>query len=199
MAGNGKNIQFHCGHQFGLEWGNWLIAQKMPIPWVGIYMKIKNKSIDKLFYDIRSKQGTILIAANEFKNSMHQILDKQYSIGLAADQFPGIHSNAYWLNFFNRPAPFVTGPDKAAIKNNSAVVFVKFIKIKRGYYKFDTTIFKENSKLLNPGEITVAYRDFLEQTIREQPDNYLWSHRRWKWPYKKEYETRWIDNVKPGV
>lgn len=198
LAEKGKRIQFHCGHQFGWEWGNWIIAQKMKIPWVGIYMKISNKSIDKIFYNIRSRQGTILIAVQDFKNSMHKVLDKQYSIGLAADQNPGIPSNAYWLNFFNRPAPFVTGPDKAAIKNNSAVVFVKFVKLQRGYYKFETEIIKENSKECLPGEITIAYRNFLEKTIREQPDNYLWSHRRWKWPYKKEYQERWIDN-KPAT
>ncbi|MEP7163891.1 MAG: hypothetical protein ABI741_04305 [Ferruginibacter sp.] len=41
----------------------------------------------------------------------------------------------------------------------------------------------------------INYRNFLEETIREHPDNYLWSHRRWKWEYKKEYERLWVDEV----
>jgi lauroyl/myristoyl acyltransferase len=27
----------------------------------------------------------------------------------------------------------------------------------------------------------------MEHCIRRRPDNYLWSHKRWKWPYKDEY------------
>ena len=34
-------------------------------------------------------------------------------------------------NFFSKPAPFVTGPDKGAIKNDTAVVFVKFVIIRK--------------------------------------------------------------------
>ncbi len=195
LAKTGKNIQFHSGHQFGWEYANWLIAKKLPIPWIGVYMRINNKSVNKIFYDLRSKNGTILIAAQDFKNSMHQLFSKQYSIGLAADQNPSIPNNAYWLNFFNVPAPFVTGPDKGAIRNNTAVVFVKFIKIKRGYYHFDTTIVHENAAECKAGEITLLYRNFLESVIKENPDNYLWSHRRWKWAYKKDYESRWIDTA----
>lgn len=195
LTKKGRSIQFHSGHQFGWEYANWIVAKKLPIPWVGIYMRIKNKAIDKIFYDIRSKYGTKLVAAQDFKSRMHQLFDTQYSIGLAADQNPGIPSKAYWLNFFNRPTPFVTGPDKAAIRNKTAVVFVKFVKLKRGIYEFVPVIITENGGELKPGELTLFYRDFLEATIREHPDNYLWSHRRWKWPYSKEYAQQWIDKV----
>jgi KDO2-lipid IV(A) lauroyltransferase len=27
---------------------------------------------------------------------------------------------------------------------------------------------------------------FFEESIRKQPENYLWSHRRWKWQYDAE-------------
>jgi KDO2-lipid IV(A) lauroyltransferase len=49
--------------------------------------------------------------------------------------------------------------------------------------------------LSSPGEITCAFRDFLEKIIREEPHNYLWTHRRWKWDYKEEYKENWIDSV----
>ncbi len=197
LANKGKSIQFHAGHQFNWELANWMIAEKMPIPFVGVYMKINNKAINKIFYDLRAKKGTVLVSVQEFKNKMHQLLNKQYSIGLAADQNPGVPSNAYWLNFFNRPAPFVTGPDKAAIKNNTAVIFVRLIKIKRGKYKFETTVLSEEGSALKEGELTLIYRDVLEETIRNHPDNYLWSHRRWKWDFQNDYESRWIDKQPP--
>ena len=92
-----------------------------------------------------------------------------------------------------------TGPDKGARKNNTAVVFVKFIKLKRGFYRFEPRLIIENGAELNEGELTLKYRDFLEETIRQQPANYLWSHRRWKWNYSDEYTSRWIDTTPAHV
>ena len=162
-------------------------------------MKINNKALDKLFFKLRSRKGTVLVAAQEFKSRMHQVFANAYSLGLAADQNPGVPQTAYWLYFFGKAAPFVPGPDRGAIKNNAVVVFTKFIKTKRGFYEFVPTIITENGNELKEGELTLLYRDYLEATIRESPDNYLWSHRRWKWEYKAEYKGRWIDRVGPPV
>lgn len=193
LAKRGINIQFQSGHQMNWEYVNWAVVKKVEIPFVGIYMKLANKALEKIFYDMREKFGTVLVAATEFRTRMHQVFKEQYSLALAADQNPGSPEHGYWLNFFNKPAPFVTGPDKGARRSNSAVVFVKFVKVKRGYYRFEPTIITENAGTLQEGELTLLYRDFLEATVREHPDNYLWSHRRWKWDYKKQYEKRWID------
>ena len=77
---------------------------------LGVYMRINNKALDRLFFKIRNKGKTVLVAAQEFKARAHVFFKKQYTLGLAADQNPGVPANAYWLNFFERPAPFVTGP-----------------------------------------------------------------------------------------
>ena len=200
LARKGLNIQFQSGHQMNWEYINWAAAKKSIIPFVGVYMKISNESLDKIFYRQREKFGTVLVAAQEFKMRKHKVFSEQYSLALAADQNPGGPEYAYWLYFFSKPAPFVTGPDKGARKNQTAVVFVKFVKVKRGYYEFVPTVVTENAALLKEGELTVLYRDFLEETIREHPDNYLWSHKRWKFNYKNEYETMWIDKVEaPGL
>jgi KDO2-lipid IV(A) lauroyltransferase len=193
LANEGKSIQFHAGHQFNWELANWKIAEKMPIPFVGVYMRISNRHFDKIFYDLRAKKGTVLVEVKEFRSKMHQFLNTQYSIGLAADQNPADAKKGFWLNFFNKPVPFVTGPDKAAIKNKTAVVFVRLIKIKRGKYKFETEIITEQASDFKEGELTCLYRDMLEDTIRKYPSNYLWSHRRWKRPFTEEFQKQWID------
>lgn len=199
LAAKGKNIQYHTGHHFNWEYANWAMAMQLTIPWIGIYMRINNPALDKLFYNLRSRKGTKLVAAQEFKSRVGELFNEQYAIGLVADQNPGVPKNAYWLNFFNRPAPFVTGPDKGAIRNKTAVVFVKMIKEKRGYYRLIPVIITEDASTCTEGALTLQYRDFLEKNIREQPFNYLWSHRRWKWPWQEEYEKKWIDHQPPSV
>jgi len=186
LIDKGYNINIMAGHQFNWEYANLLYAINVKIPFVGIYMPIKNKIFGKIFYDIRSRYGTILISASDFKNERHDVFKKQYLLALAADQNPGDPTCAYWINFFGRPTPFVAGPEKGAVLNNAAVMYVGFKKVKRGYYKFTTTLLAEQSAGTKTGELTCLYRDALEKTIREDPANYLWSHRRFKFEWKKE-------------
>jgi KDO2-lipid IV(A) lauroyltransferase len=35
----------------------------------------------------------------------------------------------------------------------------------------------------------------IEDSIRARPANYLWTHRRWKRSWKKEYAPFWIDTT----
>lgn len=193
LVDEGYSINVMVGHQFNWEYANLLYALHLRIPFVGIYMPVKNESLDKIFFNIRNRYGTVLISATDFKNKMHDVFKKQYMMGLAADQNPGSPLSGYWLNFFGRPTPFVTGPEKGAVKNNTAVVYVAFKKVKRGYYHFDATLLCLRGANTVPGELTCTYRDILEKTIREDPANYLWSHRRFKFEWRNEYKNLWVD------
>ena len=197
LVAKGKNIQFHSGHQMNWEYANWALSHRLSIPLVGVYSRIGNDAMDRIFRQLRSKPGTVLVSTDEFRSKAHNVFKSQYAIGLIADQNPARPHLAYWLHFFNNPVSFPTGPESGARKNNPAIVFVKFVKIKRGYYKFEPTIVAEEGALFKEGELTRMYRDFLEDTIRKDPANYLWTHRRWRRPYLPEYEKRWIDNVPP--
>lgn len=193
-----KNLQVHSGHQMNWEYAHLAFARNMKVLWVGVYMQINNKHIDRLFLSVRKKFNTCMVSTGNFTKEIRNIYDNRYALALIADQNPGIPKNAYWLNFFNKAAPFMSGADKGAIRNNTAVVFVNFVKVKRGYYKFEPHVITENANEYKDGELTLLYRDFLEAAIRKQPDNYLWSHRRWKWKYKQEYGRRWIDKTPPA-
>ena len=193
LVNKGLNIQLHSGHQMNWEYANYAVGMNLNIPMIGVYMKISNPALNKIYHRLRSKKGTRLVSSHEFKFRKHEVFEGQYALGLVADQNPGKSLKASWLYFFNQPAPFVNGPDVGARKNNTAVVFVKFVKKKRGYYEFIPNIITEEGGSLAPGELTLMYRDFLEQTIREQPDNYLWSHRRWKHRWRPEAGKLWID------
>lgn len=196
LIAKGKSIQFVCGHQMNWEYGNWIMAKNITIPFIGIYQKIGNKAFNKLFYNLRARYSSIMVSTIDFKNKKEEILTHPYSLALAADQ-NGNPDSCYWLYFFSKPAPFVTGPAKGAIKNNTAIVFAHFTKPKRGYYHFDTTVMAENASEFSPEELTLRFRDLLEQTIKESPDNYLWSHRRWRHDYSEKYSHLWIDTKKP--
>lgn len=193
LVHKGISIQVHSGHQMNWEYAHLAFSKNVNVPWIGVYMQINNSSMNKLFLKIRSKYNAVMMAAGDFKKSIRNYYSSQYMLALIADQNPGIPKNAQWLYFFNRPAPFLGGPEKGAIRNKTAVVFVNFVKTARGQYRFEPVIITENASDMQDGELTLRYRDFLESSIRKQPDNYLWSHRRWKIPYNSNYAKRWID------
>jgi len=187
LAATKKNIQIHAMHNFNWEIVNQGVSRMMPLPFLAVYQPILNSFFEKMFYRIRSRYGTILIPANDFKNNFTKYSGQQYIIALVADQNPGNPARAWWANFFNRPAPFVQGPEKAARERDNIVLFGNFFKIKRGVYTFELELATENSSTLPEGELTLRYIKYVEDRIRERPDNYLWSHRRWKHEYKEEY------------
>ena len=187
LVEKGYNINILAGHQFNWEYGSLLYSLHFKIPMVAIYTPISNKIFSRIFFNFRTRYGAVFISAADFKAKMHDVFNKQYIMALGADQNPGDPSTAYWVSFFGRPTPFVTGPEKGAIKNNAAVVYFGFRKIKRGYYHFEATLLAEKSADTKTGELTCLYKDALEKAIKTDPPNYLWSHRRFKFEWKPEY------------
>lgn len=185
----GRNIQLHGGHYFNWEIINAGFAKHLQFPFLGVYMPIKNKSLNKLFYNLRAKYGTILIPATEFRTRFKEFADDRYALGLVADQKPAAPDRAYWVDFFGKPTAFVTGPEKGARLHDTIVVFVNFYKLKRGYYGVEYEVATTEPQKMAEGELTIAFARFLEQAVRKRPDNYLWSHKRWKWGYEEKYSA----------
>jgi KDO2-lipid IV(A) lauroyltransferase len=176
----GKPIHVIGMHNFNWEFVNWILSKRSKYPFLAIYMPIVQKDFNKIIYEMRSRYGTILLPATNFKRSMIPWVGKQHVMASAADQSPGNPKNAFWVDFFGRETAFVTGPEKGARVNDAAVVFAHFYSVRRGYYKMDTTLYTEHALELPEGKLTHDYAKYIETCLRERPSNYLWSHRRWK-------------------
>jgi len=183
LAEKNPHIQVNLGHFFSWEFSNIAYSANVKCRLVVVYMPIANKIFDKLFYDIRSRFGSKLISATNFRNEFAPYSKGQYALILTADQSPGSPDNTYWTNFLGKLTPFVKGPEKGAQLNRAAVAMGRVYKVKRGYYKSEFKLLTTDARSLSNGEITKQMVAFFEETIREHPADYLWSHRRWKWSY----------------
>jgi KDO2-lipid IV(A) lauroyltransferase len=182
----GKNIHALSGHFFNIEIVNLGQAKASKYPFAGVYMPITNKAFNRIVYNLRSRNGTILIPAVDFKTSFHKYVHGRYLLGLAADQNPGDPTTAHWIKFFGRYTPFVTGPEKGAKLSNNIVVFANFYRKKRGYFEMHFELLTTEPRDFENGKLTALYVSHLEKAIRLKPANYLWSHRRWKWEFDIE-------------
>ncbi len=195
LAEKGKNINLHGAHQFNWEFANWIYAMKINLVVASVYMPIKNKILDEIFIKIRGRFGAIMVDSTNYQKKMISVARQQHALALVADQNPALPAKSYWLNFFNKPVSFLPGPEKGARRNNNAVVFVRFVRIKRGYYYYENYLITENAAECKPGEITRKFRDFIQDAIIEAPASFLWSHRRWRHEYKNDFQKMWIDTV----
>ncbi|HTH32303.1 MAG TPA: lysophospholipid acyltransferase family protein, partial [Lacibacter sp.] len=188
-----QNVLIVSGHYFNWEMANLGLGAVSKMPFVVVYMPIRNKGMEKIMYDLRRKTGVILVPATDFQNQVREHTKTQHALILVGDQSPGNPTKGYWTNFFSKPAPFPRGPEMGARRNNNVVIYIDFYKVKRGYYKADLELLTQNASGYKEGQITRLIVDKIENSIRKRPANYLWSHRRWKHEWKEEYRKMWID------
>ncbi|MGC4234795.1 MAG: lysophospholipid acyltransferase family protein [Niabella sp.] len=183
----GRSVQLHLGHNFNWEWGNVTAVKHLSYKFLGVYMPLGNKTFDRLFKKIRSRSGTVLLSAHKMSVEFLPHRNTQYCLGLVADQSPGNVQKARWFNFFNRRTAFTMGPAKNAIKNNTVVIFAFISRPQRGYYNVTFSLAEEFPKPEEEIGLTQKFVQYLEAVIKENPDMWLWSHRRWKHEWKEEY------------
>jgi KDO2-lipid IV(A) lauroyltransferase len=182
-AAKGRNVQFHLAHFFNWEYANLSFSLNSAFAVLVVYMPIANKAMNKVFYRLRSRFNAKLIAANTYLKDFRQYSRERYFLVFVADQNAGNTHKAYWLPYFNKLTPFVTGPEKSAQLNNTVVMYAKFKKLKRGHYKVSFHEITTEPKKLPEGELTRRMIQMIEENVKEQPEIYLWTHRRWKHAY----------------
>ena len=127
----------------------------------------------------RTKYGTEMVAAVSSEGAC-RFQEKPSMTVFLADQNPSDMKRVYWTEFFGREVPFHRGLEILARRQGSAVVFDEMVRVKRGHYKSVSKLAFEHPKGTSENEITEAYARFLEESILRQPENWLWTHNRWK-------------------
>lgn len=190
MTEQNRNGQGYMSHQFNWEWGTVICNWKAPRRFTGLYMPLTNKAFDKLYLKIRGRSGTRLIKVQDMQKEMASVQQDQSLWGFIADQNPSDPKRVSWNDFLNRKTAFFKGPEFVARRYNNLVFFGEIIKIKRGYYEIKLKLAFENPRDTNEGDITEAYVRHLEDSIKRQPENWVWSHRRWKHVYPTQQKLK---------
>ena len=175
-----KNILCFTSHYGNWEYGILTIGNILKHKSIAFYLPLSNKYSEKYGVKRRSRFGTFLIPVQETKKTLSAEHNRAIAVVFAADQSPSNTEKAIWVNFLNRNTACIHGPEGYAKKTNYPVLYMKISKPKRGYYSLEfLEIIGEPSEFA-ASEITKVYMNCLEKDILEQPEYWLWSHRRWK-------------------
>ncbi|MCD1116999.1 lysophospholipid acyltransferase family protein [Chryseobacterium turcicum] len=178
----GKNMILMAGHVFNWEWMNALAPttpQKNSHP---VYRKVNSSFWENHMKKLRSKFGNEPLEANEvILNIFRNKNDGDTLYLFVADQTPHVAHVNYGLKFLNQRTPAFIGYDKLATRMDLIFIYCDMKKVKRGHYQVNYhRIYPEGEKFVK-NEVVRKFHQLLENTIRKNPDNYLWSHRKWKY------------------
>jgi KDO2-lipid IV(A) lauroyltransferase len=178
----GQSIIGVTGHYANWEWGSLSASLQTDFNVVAFYKPINNKYIDQFVRWSRSRFGTTLAAIKETSLTFEKYRDTKTLFLMASDQgMPQKFSEkAFWIHFLNHNIPFLHGMEKHARINNLPVIYIDIQRVRRGYYTVELSVLSDNPTVLENGALTEMYARKLETIILEKPENWLWSHKRFK-------------------
>ena len=181
----GKNMILLCGHVFNWEWITALatiVPQERSFP---VYRKMQNKFWEEQLKKIRNSFGNESIEANDVVRHIFRNKNDGNSIYMfVADQTPHHSVVDIGVNFLNQKTPIFIGYDKLATRMNLEFVYCDMKKIKRGFYQINYYKILPDGEKFEEFEVVKKFHKMLQQTIENDPANYLWSHRKWKYADK---------------
>jgi len=178
----GRSIILSASHYCNWEWSLITFPDLFKHFVAGIYKPFSNKYIDKYIRDYRTSNNMCVVAMNEtglfFKKQVGQ---KPFAMGMIADQSPSNREKAVWVKFLNQDTACIHGIDFYSLRYKLPVIHVDIRRVKRGMYEMQLVLLADPLETkYELGDITGLYMQKLEEIIKREPENWLWSHRRWK-------------------
>ena len=185
----GKNVFYAIPHSGNWEWFGKMIPELTQHKSLAVYKRVENPVFEQLMLYIRTYGSTLeMVESNSVLRRLAQLRGSQTAVLMMADQTSHGLAQDYWTEFLHQDTCWFTGIERIAQKLDYAIVFVDMRRQGRGRYEVSFELLVDRPKEMKTGEIMERYVRCVERFIEANPDNWLWSHRRWKHqrPQKEE-------------
>ncbi len=178
----GKSVILMSSHYNDWEWMVLSLDSQFKHHGVGVGKPNSNKDFEKLINRARTRYGTEVVFADTVRETFERYESQHVPVAymMLSDQSPSNPHKSFGTMFLNQPSCMLYGAEHFAKKYNLPVVYYQVIKDRIGHYHLELELITENPVDTEYGYITKRYVALLEQTIRQNPPFWLWSHRRWK-------------------
>ncbi len=176
-------------HRGNWEWILSGAALEFPGRAAGVYKPLTNKFFEYFMRRLRTRLGADAVPMLATLRYLVQHRGQGRTLSLLTDQAASKDDRPYWTDFLHQEAGFYTSADRLAQQLDCAVLYVGIRRVRRGYYEVKFTELPDGQAVAaganSPDEaqrfpVTEAFIRHLEADIRATPEQYLWTHRRWK-------------------
>ena len=189
LAQKTQGVIAYLGHMGNWEWIadlNKRFVDRSMVEY-NIYRQLKNPNSDKMMLELRSKRGGECIEKKQLLRKLVSLrhADHPFVLGMLSDQKPSKRSTYAWTHFLSQETAFLNGSEVLAKKFGFSAVYAHILSPKRGQYTVRFELITDNPASMPEEEMTKKYAALLEQNIHAQPEQWLWTHNRWKWGRKE--------------
>ena len=189
LAQKSQGVIAYLGHMGNWEWIadlNKRFVDRSMVEY-NIYRQLKNPNSDKMMLELRSKRGGECIEKKQLLRKLVSLrhADHPFVLGMLSDQKPSKRSTYAWTHFLSQETAFLNGSEVLAKKFGFSAVYAHILSPKRGQYTVRFELITDNPAAIPEEEMTKKYAALLEQNIHAQPEQWLWTHNRWKWGRKE--------------
>ena len=149
-----------------------------------VYKPLNNKTINTLMLKARERFGANIVPMASFAKTVLENKNKATINLMLTDQSPHKSKVDFYCTFLNQDTPVYLGPEKLVNTANLELLFVEVHRVNRGFYEMKIVTLKDKS-IKEKESKTLLHVNHLEKIINDQPENWLWSHKRWKNSRKK--------------
>ena len=156
---------------------------------MSVYHPMSNVVFDGLFLRLRKYSENITTVP--MKSTITYYLrnrnkGKGIILGLLSDQSPNLRADTHWFRFLNQDTAFIDGAESIAMKFRIPILFAYTKRVAPGRYEVMLEEIYDGKEDVAQHEITQRYATRLEKMIKEQPELWMWSHKRWKHTAEKQ-------------
>jgi KDO2-lipid IV(A) lauroyltransferase len=174
----GKPVIVFAPHFIGLNMGGIRVAHAIPHS-ASIYSRQKNPVLDRMFWKARTRFGDpVLVSRQEGLRAAIRVIRQGKAFYFLPDMDFGIR-DAIFSPFFGVPTATITALPRLAKMTGAAVVPIVTRQAGHGY----VARFYPKWENYPTGDIEADVRRmnaFIEERVREMPDQYFWAHKRFK-------------------
>lgn len=171
------------------HYGNWeilgYVLATLGFETTSIARPLDNPYVNEWLLGVRERQGQRIIAKKGATEEVVQVLDRHGAVGFIADQNAG--SKGIFVDFFGRKASTYKSIGLLAMQYEVPVV-IGYARRTGKPFRFrvgvQDIIYPDDWKAADVADplryITQRYTKAIEDSVRKDPAQYLWVHRRWK-------------------
>jgi KDO2-lipid IV(A) lauroyltransferase len=175
-----RNVMVVLGHYANFEWVALTFPLTVKQACYAVFQPLKNNHFNRKVVQIRERFGLTLFPMKQTYYYMIQNPTPNSMYGFMADQSPQKERIKYWTKFMNQYTGVHLGVENLAKKLDMSVLFLEVHRVKRGFYELQPVLITNRPAEMAPNQITELHVQALERMIRHKPEDWLWSHKRWK-------------------
>ncbi len=180
LAENNQSVLMLAAHHCNWEWMLAGCSLQLSFPIDVVYKPLHDLVVDEHMKKSRSRFGARPIPN---KNALIEIMQRRKEVrgfAMVADQSPIRKEEKYWTQFLNQDSAFAVGSQKIAKLTKYPTVFVGMKRLSQGHYEVFFEELGQAPYKKEGYELTEIYARTLEKMILDNPEDWMWSNRKWK-------------------